>query len=589
MSDEFRQRTFITDRESTESIAERLSQLADAEMQSAKEWIDRLEAAHRVLLLIEACRVMDYHHVQQVFSKNIEAKLPVPDFDIVVRGWNPALGQLLPQAGRLNGFPFQESTPETRAIAMTYLHQLGRVTLLRQSADMVRYGIMNGEVADGSIVLTMSERASTDHFLDRLDTSALKELDDGPNPFQALIDETAVEDLEARLAALVSPWATDRGTMVAYGAEPDIDRHFLALVTEETVAWMNEAGIHPDVDIAGVSGKNLAAIGLLLTSFYLKHIRFVSVGMKTIRNVNPFMSLTTWKPASDLRTSIAEFTGLSVQDVDKTLNVFTVTSGDHDYFENESTPFVPMLIQISQQYVLSPVSSILRNPFQGVRMLQERCSSRIQAAIQSPRESWMISELCHLFRGSRYRIVDQPSRLNRGRTTVTDIDAAVFDRVTGTLALFQLKWQNFDTNDVRRQRSKAKNFVEQVDAWAEGTRRWIDEFGATALCQALRLGLDGGREVSGILMFAIGRSASRFQSYGYVSESKDVAICVWPQFVRLRYEVGPADDVFRSLHDRMQSEKQRAITTIPLPHELSAAGSRVVFEDLWRLHSGEVE
>jgi hypothetical protein len=571
---------------SRDAIAERLGRMADQELDSATRWVDRLEGTAQVVLLIEASRVMDYHHVQQVFSKT-DAKLSVPDFDIMVRGWNPALGHLLPQAGLLNGFPLHESTVETRSSAMTYLHQLGRFTLLRQAADMVRYGLADGELVDERIVLRMSDRTATDHFLDRLDKDRLRRLHDGPNPVDALIDETAVDDLDGRLAALVFPWSTVRGNMIAYGAAPDIDGYFLALATRETMDWKSEAGIHPNVNIEGVSGKHLAAIGLLLTSFYLKHIRFVSVGMKKIPNVNPFMSLTIWKPAADLRTSIAEFTGISIQEVDDTLTLLTAKRGQHDYFRNEPTPFVPMLIQISEQYVLSPVSSIFRNPFQGVRMLQERRFSGIQEAIQTHREGWMISEICHLFQGNRYRIVDQPARLNRGDKTVTDIDAAVFDRTTGTLALFQLKWQDFDSNDVRRQRSKAKNFVEQVDAWARETQGWTNEYGAVALCQTLRLKLDEGRGVSAILMFAIGRSAARFQSYGYIGQSKDVGICVWPQFVRLRHEIGPADDVFRSLYERIQSESQRPINSKPLPHEIAAAGHRVLFEDLWRLHDDQ--
>ena len=38
---------------------------------------------------------------------------------------------------------------------------------------------------------------------------------------------------------------------------------------------------------------------------------------------------------------------------------------------------------------------------------------------------------------------------------ITDIDAAVFDVTTGELGLFQLKWQDFSSSDVAKQRSKA--------------------------------------------------------------------------------------------------------------------------------------
>jgi hypothetical protein len=57
-------------------------------------------------------------------------------------------------------------------------------------------------------------------------------------------------------------------------------------VTENATVWRNEAGIHPDSMIAGVPGNDLAAIGLLLTSLYLKHIRFVDVGKRKMPEAN---------------------------------------------------------------------------------------------------------------------------------------------------------------------------------------------------------------------------------------------------------------------------------------------------------------
>jgi hypothetical protein len=57
---------------------------------------------------------------------------------------------------------------------------------------------------------------------------------------------------------------------------------------------------------------------------------------------------------------------------------------------------------------------------------------------------------------------------------LTDIDAAVLDRTTGDLALFQLKWQDFRGATTRQTISRAKNFVGQVQKWAENTTTWID-------------------------------------------------------------------------------------------------------------------
>ena len=75
---------------------------------------------------------------------------------------------------------------------------------------------------------------------------------------------------------------------------------------------------------------------------------------------------------------------------------------------------------------------------------------------------------------------------------MTDIDAAILDYVTGELVLFQLKWQDFDSSNLRIQRSKAKNFVDKVEAWGPAVSSWIDDHGLARLCEVLKLKLPAG-------------------------------------------------------------------------------------------------
>lgn len=131
-------------------------------------------------------------------------------------------------------------------------------------------------------------------------------------------------------------------------------------------------------------------------------------------------------------------------------------------------------------------------------MLQERRSNRTEAAVREPREDWMISDLCHLFLGNRYIIIDTPTRLKRQGHTATDIDAAVLDRTTSTIGLFQLKWQDFNTYNVRTQRSRAKNFVNRVDAWVSAVEGWLEDFGKDRLCEVLRLQRNHGEQLADI-------------------------------------------------------------------------------------------
>ena len=242
--------------------------------------------------------------------------------------------------------------------------------------------------------------------------------------------------------------------------------------------------------------------------------------------------------------------------------------------------FVPMFIELSEHHLILPVSSIFRNPFHGIRMLHELYREADVAAIRTPREQWMGIDLYALFMGNRYQCMQGPSRLSRHGKVVTDIDAAILDRVTGELALFQLKWQDMNSHDVVKQRSRAKNFVEKVDRWATQTETWVEEFGSTALLQALRFGASPGYP-SHVRLFAIGRSAARFRSYGYVPQNSSVVACSWRQFIRVRHEIGPADNVFRDLHRAVHLEQTKPVKRNPLPQEFRIGEHTIIFEDLW--------
>lgn len=53
----------------------------------------------------------------------------------------------------------------------------------------------------------------------------------------------------------------------------------------------------------------------------------------------------------------------------------------------------PMLIQVSDEQLLKPVSSIFINPLRGIRSIMEFESPGLKIRIRTPREEWMKAEL----------------------------------------------------------------------------------------------------------------------------------------------------------------------------------------------------
>lgn len=562
-------------------LSEKLAQMAQSQLSAIHTRLDDFDEMLCTALLIEAARVIDYENVLMGSSEDESHHLPYPAFDVMNRGWNPLLHYALPRLPTTVGIPIQESTPTTRSHARSLLHAFGKCAVLQKAADMALHGFLTGCESENGLSLKFTVSDDSDHFLDQLEADALERALNGTEGSKTVGRMTASE-VDDLVGTLVFPFETGRGTMVGYNADPRLDAHFIELIGQRALEWRAEAGIHPDVQEDELNGAEVAAVVMMLASFYLKHIWFVGVGSKRLSGINYCMSMTIWKRPDDLVDSISSFTGIDAGRVERALRAIVVTREDAGYFGAEPTPFMPMLLEISQGYWLAPVSSIFRNPFTAIRMLNEFRHPAIAQSVRKPREQWMISELYALFEGSRYQVVKLPTRLKRGGKLVTDIDAAVLDMTTGELSLFQLKWQDFASNRLGTIRSKAKNFVERVSLWADQVEAWIEEFGEVDLCQSLKLKLPMGAVPTKIMMFAIGRSGARFTSYGYTLTNKNIAACNWNQFVRLRYEVGPAERVLSEIHSRIFSERTRVELRRPLPYSFEIEGRIICFEDMWR-------
>ena len=564
-------------------LSNRLNKLREFQFSFATGLLDGFEGAQYSLILIEAARVLDWETVLMGLSSDDSLQLKYPDYDVLSRGWNPLMANILPRLPSLHGIPISESSSESRGQIRSLLYAFGKIAILKKSADMAFHGLLEGEDMDGLLSLRMPLSEESDHFLDQLEdqkvatTLKLNERADRESKSRLL----SKEEIEEIVADLIFPFETGHGTMVGYGADPRLDEHFFEITVERSLEWRAEAGLHPNLVTPALDGFPVGAVMMLLISAYMKHIWFVGIAKNKLENINYAMSLTIWKDPKELVSLYSEFTGIAKSEIEKAFQAIVVTKNDAEFFANEGAPFLPMLIEVSPGYWLAPVSSIFKNPFDSMRMLNEQRDPSIGDALRAPRENWMIDDLESLFLGNRYIVITTPVRLKRGNHTITDIDAAILDITSGELALFQLKWQDFGSNVLSKIRSKAKNFVEQVGSWSEKTRSWIDEFGVRALCKSLQIKLTARQEIKTVLLFAIGKSNARFSSYGYTLKDDLISVCNWKQFVRLRYEVGPAELVLSEIHRRCTLEKNAKLDIKPLVYDMNIGDVKLRFENMW--------
>lgn len=559
----------------------------------------------RFVLFVEVVRAMDYWGTHAPAFVGDDEKV-AQSFDLMYWGWNRAVAELFEPLDQPGAFPMMRSTQESRTFATSLMQELGKVSMLRRLADMSERGIMEVTRNGDEFHISMSEDART-QFADASELDKLKAAEarlplssagwtmasmrdalrfpDMPGNYVAIANAPVKRwlrpDIEELIKPLVRPWDTGYGVMVAYDARIEVDKHYMAEALALATLWREDSGIHADAKLGSLTGADIAVVGAALISLHAKHFGCVSVAKEIFPDVSVAQSLTIWGPRDTLEESISILSGRSEPLVHAVFNALAMTSEQSKKLAEHSTPLIPLLFDLGNGFILRPVSCLTRNPFTAARTQHQWLDPRTEHAVAADRENWMRGQLFEMFGGNRYIRFPGNLKLRRGGAVLTDIDAIIYDKLTGDVALFQLKWQDYSTNDVRQLRSKAANLAAELMDWSRKVKSWLDENGVSALDKSLRLKEKRGEAAKNALLFAISRSLVRTQGYGVKTQAPDLAMAVWPQFVRARMEIGPSAGSMRDVHARLIEEHGQVPTVHPMPASMRIADKTLHIYDFW--------
>ena len=559
----------------------------------------------RFLLFIEVVRAMDYWSIGAYPASEKDDEVG-QSLDLMYWGWNRAVAELFTPLDQAGAFPLLESTKESRASAVRLMQELGKVSLAHRLADMADREIMEIAGDGDEFHIQMSENAQAQFAdvmeIDHLTAAADRAKSSGsnwttasmrdatrfpgmPGNYMALADAPVRRwlrpDIENLIKPLVRPWNTGHGVMVAYDARIEVDKHYMAQALRLSTNWREASGIHSNAKLGSITGADIAGVGAALISLHAKHFGCVSVAKTLFPNVSFGQSLTIWGPKAELEESIAEMIDRPAPVVHAAFNALAMTSEHAKKLAGHSTPLIPLLFDLGNGFVLRPISSLTRNPFTAAKTQHQWLDQTTLNAVATDRESWMRGDLYDLFRGKRYTCFHGNIKLRRGGSVLTDIDAVVYDRATGVVGLFQLKWQDYSTNDVRQLRSKASNLSAELEDWSAKVHQWIKEDGVSILENAIRKHKKRREKIDGVLLFAISRASIRSQGYGVTTNAPGLAMAVWPQFVRARIEIGPSHCSLRDIHARLLEEFDQTPKLRPMAASIRLAGKTIHIRDFW--------
>ena len=237
----------------------------------------------------------------------------------------------------------------------------------------------------------------------------------------------------------------------------------------------------------------------------------------------------------------------------------------------------PPLIRLDEQHLIVSLDGLFTYPlFFLLRELKRRYSSEYHTASQL-REAIFREDVYGLFADKRFikSIRHVELRSTQG-TLTTDVDALIFDRKTGALALFELKFQDpfaYSPQERGRQRDYFYGASKQVIAASE----WVKRNGVNALLSRLDFSQVKRFKAQNVYIFVLGRYLAHF--FDGPQFDTRAAWSTWAQVLHsVQGKPFGADDTnpIQSLYNKLTKDTPLTLNEKPRElQEIEIAGNRI--------------
>ncbi len=348
--------------------------------------------------------------------------------------------------------------------------------------------------------------------------------------YEREMQELAVEkvSIQQQLDAFASRWQAD---VAVYRTTPEIDDYYSRLGMLR-VKIMACHFLYPAQTLIGgctveLYGNVLAAlIGLALKHLDLCRAFVVQHPSCPLRAL-----LAPPHAAAALTGLLSETPGVDSAAIRRVVDAYSLYHENVSYHCSVAGTPAPPLLRLDEQHLVWSLTGLLSEPFLFLtRELKRRHSYEYHTASHL-HEAVFRQDLYQLFSDKRFvRSAGSVELRGVQGDLTTDVDALIFDRKTGVLALFELKSQDlfaYSRQERIRQRDYFYNAGKQVLACVQ----WLNRNGANALLARLDSKLVKRLKVQKTYIFVLGRYLAHF--FDGPEFDRRAAWGTWPQVLRL--------------------------------------------------------
>lgn len=560
------------------------------------------------LMFIDLVRTYDYWHLMNGILVD-KKQIPAWNMYVIHCAWPRVVKSLYGTLKSTKGFPAAKWTAEHNENGLNFLHTVGYSAVLHKFKEQYRAGLLYIKEKSANEWHVNLRPGAEHQFIDHYDHFYMNDLagksyeykksylqkwashvkgnlDDFIKDYEygVLLNRDKIYKNDAELAnefkSLTFPYPTEWGNMLGYNASEKICLTMFEIAYDQVRKWMHEAGIKNDLKLFDdISTLDLSIVVAQLVATHIIHTKFIYHSLDR-KDIDLAFSLTIWSTTEDIINGTRYLYDITPQKVKKILGLVTLNKETADVITDNDNFDMPLLIDMENGLYIRPISSLLKNPFGFIKRALAKNRKSAYNILIKHQEKMLRDDIYRVFGGTRFQCLDSNIKLKSPSGKIlTDVDASIFDAMTNTLAIFQLKWQDYRTNSTQELRSKAKNLSEDIDRWASNVEKW---FATVSSEQATRtFKIKSKSDFIVVLLFVVSREVSYIEGYGYYPRHKSLALTNYPYFMRLRTEIGPHQNTFSIMHSKI-TEKRSDINKIePQPISFKIMQHKFVCDRYW--------
>lgn len=506
----------------------------------------------RRLELIELARAMDYFFVGRNFSPEWKKSAEIESYSSLVSfGLHKALSLSLDSSINLEGAPLFRSTPDLQKWANSVLVLCGQIGYGEHLLELQRVGLIEiRETATNKYHVYPATKIYGVESFEEENAIWLKGLVAKQNQVVVNALKADSKRIKKIMRRRVKPWMDH---YIQYTTTPEIDAFYKVEGITHAQSMLGNDCFPPEAKFGGVEFGIYCSAVSTFVGWSSKHFAFCFELLKQYPKLDVRNILTITVPLENEITWLSDVLGIDNLTAQQAIEAVTLTvENKNEHCSVAGNLITPTFIEIGKNKLLRPIWGSQSEPFLFLlRELRRRYRSDWDNAVNF-REKVFRDDLYALFQSKRFHKLERNAVIKSDGIVITDIDALIFDRQTGEVGIFQLKWQDYIGNSIRERESKKGNLLKTGNQWIERVFNWLSSTKIETIAQIFDINKNDVSQIKSFRVFMLGRNSGFFS--GDWHPDTRAAWGIWHQVLRCISSLPNYENPIESLFQELQKD-----------------------------------